>query len=1442
MSVNIGTITGAIKLNDQFSPVMNRVASQMREQAGRFGKFGADVATGTSNAVAGVNRLGSSVGNLVKAFAGFYVARLAFDFLKSSAASANESERSIAQLNATIESTGGIAGQTISDLTDYSSALQRVTTFNDEAIQGAQGLLLTFTKIRGPVFVQATDAVLDMATAHIDLKSASIAVGKALNDPIKGVTALSRQGVQFSESQKDVIKNLVETGHKAEAQALILKELQVEFGGSARAARDTLGGALTALGNAWDDLKEKVGGSAGVFRDVIESMIVAVENFGNAWPAVAHTSIVGIAAVNKAIIGLSRGILAAASFAIKLNNAISGRGFQLGGKVGKEMEQLGKVLAEQERKVLRMVEVSEDGLGVRLPRAARSAGAAVTDLGDDSDTTGRKLTDLEKRIQELNIKGLKPVETTIGNIFGKSGVDTSVLDEPLARIRQFTLESMSEAERHAALVKEAVAEMQKLGVKPEIIEAWKMRHRLQVDLNAEIDQAVVKSERWASVGVIIQDAFAGVDSTFGRIGSAMGRLIEQFNVAQTATAKWAAGLEAVAAVISATVNKPTAGGFGGRGAGNFAGEGMIAGAIIGAIVGSIVPVIGTAVGAQVGSAAGSIIGSFIKKGADEALGQLVMESGKITAIVSKSEHGLGGTLRKLGVGINEAIQEIMAALGGTIAQLASVKVKVRDGVITVLVGAIQERFKTMEEAVAFAVTELLKQSKILGLSDTIKQILASTDAIDLDALARDLDFGRWYEQLGLGEAGVAMQNLMADFRSKLADAMRLGLDVGPVVEWAASQFDEMRESILGIGHAVSDQLADLVSYQRGVTEVGESLARSLAEAEAALAAALAVPGAAASGGRGDRGGNLFGTALDEASQAIVDSIPGLRDAIRQYTEQLNALPQQLTDQEVNMGIFDALFQYLKESGKYSAQAAKYAQIKVELEFAAIEAQLRALGKFEEFAEMFNDAFAEARRQAGRAGRGGGGGAGRRDARAGILGEIGGFGLGDVGTALRGAGQWFAEMTKKIKDAGFGAAETARLMGLAADELERRQAAIRQGVVDRFQEFMGTGQGPLAQLGRDFDALMLDITEAGFGASRTAFMVARLTDEYNRQLDALISTAREQAMQPHQGALDKAAGVGPFERALLDVNKSFDASREALRKLAKEAADAGRSTDFLAGDLARLDAAQRVAIQGIGVDFIGSLTALGASLPSELVMELAHAQFQLAQAQAMASALALAAAGAFDGLSITLEELLGIISDAKFESSTYFPQIQQPVQQLAAAATDASKAVDDLARRFADAKTAIGDLLTEMAGGQHGVVTSRQAFEFQQARFNEVMAKARTGSITALEAVPDIGRDLLAAMAKFSPALLAAQFPDIQRQLVGLTGLTTAHEGNVFTDERFAARHAEQMEGFHAVVAVGDAQVQQQVSLLSEMRAIRQLQQRQADDMALLQAELLARKR
>lgn len=213
--------------------------------------LGASLDTLASKGEAAITTLkGAFLGLAGVAAAGF----LGREFLKNT----EEAQHAMAQLAAAVKSTGGAAQRSVEQLDAYSMSLQQMTTFSDEAVKGAQSMLLTFDKIKGANFDRATAAITDLATRMGgDLQGAAIQVGKALQDPATGLTALRRSGVSFSESQVEVIKNLYDTGRAAEGQVVILKELEHQFGGSAAAARGTLGGALKGLSNDFGDLFEQ---------------------------------------------------------------------------------------------------------------------------------------------------------------------------------------------------------------------------------------------------------------------------------------------------------------------------------------------------------------------------------------------------------------------------------------------------------------------------------------------------------------------------------------------------------------------------------------------------------------------------------------------------------------------------------------------------------------------------------------------------------------------------------------------------------------------------------------------------------------------------------------------------------------------------------------------------------------------------------------------------------------------------------------------------------------------------------------------------------------------------------------------------------------------------------------------------------------------------------
>lgn len=193
------------------------------------------------------------------------VATQLFSWGKGAVTAFNDAAQSSAQLQASLDSTKGAAGLTRTEIDKLSEALAKKTRFDDDAVGSSQALLLTFTGIKKGVYEQALPAILDMSEkmggdSPETLKSTTIQVGKALNNPIEGMTALKKVGVTFTDAQKEVIQKMQETGDLAGAQKIILAELNTEFGGSAEAAAKAGTGGLTVLNNRLGNLTEGAGG------------------------------------------------------------------------------------------------------------------------------------------------------------------------------------------------------------------------------------------------------------------------------------------------------------------------------------------------------------------------------------------------------------------------------------------------------------------------------------------------------------------------------------------------------------------------------------------------------------------------------------------------------------------------------------------------------------------------------------------------------------------------------------------------------------------------------------------------------------------------------------------------------------------------------------------------------------------------------------------------------------------------------------------------------------------------------------------------------------------------------------------------------------------------------------------------------------------------------
>jgi phage-related minor tail protein len=236
---------------------------------------------GVKQAESGLDKLANGVVGLAKigAAAAAATAAVGVAWVVNSAKQLMEIEKLNAQTNAAIESTGGAAGRSLEQINKMNASLEKLTGVEAEVIQEAQNMLLTFTQIKGDQFDAATEAALNLSVAlGKDMQSSAMLVGKALNDPIAGLSALSRAGIQFTDDQKATIASLVELGDVAGAQTIILGELETQFGGSAEAFGETTAGMIAKFQNELGELGESIAaGLMPAIDDMLPQLIAFVD-------------------------------------------------------------------------------------------------------------------------------------------------------------------------------------------------------------------------------------------------------------------------------------------------------------------------------------------------------------------------------------------------------------------------------------------------------------------------------------------------------------------------------------------------------------------------------------------------------------------------------------------------------------------------------------------------------------------------------------------------------------------------------------------------------------------------------------------------------------------------------------------------------------------------------------------------------------------------------------------------------------------------------------------------------------------------------------------------------------------------------------------------------------------------------------------------------------
>ncbi len=160
----------------------------------------------------------------------------------------SEMEKNMLAIEAVLKATSSTVGFTTQQIDAFSQSVANVTLANVNQIREASAVLLTFVTVQGNAFKRSIRLSQDLAQLGFgSARNAAVQLGKALEDPKIGLTALRRVGVSFTKQLREQIETLTDLGKTAEAVDLILGNLESQVGGVGEAAARGLAGAFDTL-------------------------------------------------------------------------------------------------------------------------------------------------------------------------------------------------------------------------------------------------------------------------------------------------------------------------------------------------------------------------------------------------------------------------------------------------------------------------------------------------------------------------------------------------------------------------------------------------------------------------------------------------------------------------------------------------------------------------------------------------------------------------------------------------------------------------------------------------------------------------------------------------------------------------------------------------------------------------------------------------------------------------------------------------------------------------------------------------------------------------------------------------------------------------------------------------------------------------------------------
>ncbi len=346
-------------------------------------------------------------------------------------------QRNMLKLDALIKSTGKTSQITTEELHESARQFALATLDSTEGVMAAQSIMLTFKKISVDSYDEVTEAALNLSrVTGQNLSSAMTQLGKALEDPIAGISAMSRSGASFSQSQKSTIKSLAETGDALAAQNLILKELSTQYGGVARSeamqlagAEDTLGQRVQEFNLALDSNLGLSEATAAAYNSMSGAVLFATERIDDLIAGVKTAAAVVGVGLAASMAGAAKEIALTAASTVAYNVRLA----QMTGLTGAYATAAG-IAATATRAFGVAVKFLMGPWGL-LASAVAAGVVAFIGAKDSSDELSASLGKQSKSIKELTAEFEKKGKAELGSAIASATIEQNKLLEQQASIK-----------------------------------------------------------------------------------------------------------------------------------------------------------------------------------------------------------------------------------------------------------------------------------------------------------------------------------------------------------------------------------------------------------------------------------------------------------------------------------------------------------------------------------------------------------------------------------------------------------------------------------------------------------------------------------------------------------------------------------------------------------------------------------------------------------------------------------------------------------------------------------------------------------------------------------------------------------------------------------------------------------------------------------------------